>query len=115
LEGMSKRTSFPTFLQAQPILGVDGSLGFVQDFAQNPSLAGAKGNVFAKTGTFIEGTATGPVFRAQALGGYITAKSGRRLAFALAVNDVGPLTSLDAVLQTFQDQGTIAAILWRDH
>ena len=75
----------------------------------------AKGNVFAKTGTFIEGTATGPVFRAQALGGYITAKSGRRLAFALAVNDVGPLTSLDEVLQTFQDQGTIAAIVWRDH
>jgi len=115
LEDMSKRPTFTAFLEAQPILGVDGSLGFVQDFAQNPSLAGAKGHVFAKTGTFIEGTATGPVFRVQALGGYITAKSGRRLAFVLVVNDVGPLTSIDEVLQTFQDQGTIASILWRDH
>ena len=49
------------------------------------------------------------------MAGYITAKSGRRLAFALTVNDVGPITDLAPVLRTVQDQCMIAALLWRDH
>jgi len=115
LEIMSRKSSFTEYRDALPTLGIDGSLGSVMAFRQNPSLAGAQGNVFAKTGTFIEGTAAGPVFRAKALAGYIQTKSGRRLGFALTVNEIGALTSLDEVLQTSQDQGTIAAILWRDH
>lgn len=115
LEIMSRKPSFMEYRDALPILGIDGSLGSVTDFMQDSSLTGAQGNVFAKTGTFIEGTAAGPVFRAKALAGYIQAKSGRRLAFALIVNEIGAVTSLDEVFQTSQDQGTIAAILWRDH
>ena len=115
LEGMSRRGSFTAFRDALPILGVDGSLVSTNEFERDPSLAGAKGKVFAKTGTFVEGTATGPVFRAKSLAGYITAKSGRRLAFTLAVNEVGPITSLAPIFTTVQDIGTIAAILWRDH
>jgi D-alanyl-D-alanine carboxypeptidase len=115
LRGMKTRTSFPAFLDALPILGVDGSLGSVHDFESDASLAGAKGKVFAKTGTFIEGTETGALLRAKAMAGYITAKSGRRLAFALTVNDVGPIASLDPVIQTLQDEARIAAILWRNY
>ncbi|HXH08423.1 MAG TPA: D-alanyl-D-alanine carboxypeptidase/D-alanyl-D-alanine-endopeptidase [Alphaproteobacteria bacterium] len=115
LAEISQRPSFSAYRDALPVLGVDGSLAFVTDFEADPTLAGAKGKVRAKTGTFIEGTETGLNFRAQALAGYIAAKSGRRLAFTMAVNDVGPLTSIDEVLEVFQDQGKISAIVWRDN
>jgi D-alanyl-D-alanine carboxypeptidase len=115
LRAMRNRMSFPALLDALPILGVDGSLGSVHEFERDASLAGAKGKVFAKTGTFIEGTENGALFRAKAMAGYITARSGRRLAFALVVNDVGPISDLGPVLRTVEDQGRIAAILWRNH
>jgi D-alanyl-D-alanine carboxypeptidase len=102
------------FRDALPVLGVDGSLGFVTDFQSNPTLAGATGQVRAKTGTFVAGSESGLELKGQALGGYITSRSGRRLVFELVVNNV-PITGLNQVLQVFQDQGTIAAILWRDN
>jgi D-alanyl-D-alanine carboxypeptidase len=115
---MVAKPAFPSFFAALPILGVDGSLGFVKNFQSDPSLAGATAQVNAKTGTFVEGSPAGIVLRAQALAGYIKAKSGRQLAFALVVNEV-PITGreqlLRNVIQVFQDQGTIAAILWRDY
>jgi D-alanyl-D-alanine carboxypeptidase len=111
---MSARPAFPTFFAALPILSVDGSLGFVTDFQSNPTLAGAKGQVRAKTGTFVAGAKSGLLVKGQAFGGYIDAKSGRRLVYELVVNNV-PVTSLNDVLQVFQDQGTISAILWRDN
>lgn len=115
LRGMRQRPVFQDFVAALPRLGVDGSLGFVTDFEKDPALTGAKGQVQAKTGTFVQGTAQGAVLRAQALAGYITAKSGRRLAFTLAVNDVGTINTATDVLPVFQDQGTIAAMLWKDN
>lgn len=113
LEAMSHRPSFDAFFDAEPSLGVDGSLSFVTDFEADPSLAGAKAQVYAKTGTYVEGSQQGPVLKAQALAGYVNAKSGRRLAFALMVNDVGVISSVDDVLPVFQDEGRIAAILWK--
>ncbi len=112
LRALSRRASFADFVAGLPRLGIDGSLSFVSDFETDPTLSGAKGRVHGKTGTYVEGTARGPVYRAQALAGTIDAKSGRRLAFALTVNDVGPLASINDVLPVFQDEGTIAAILW---
>lgn len=41
-------------------------------------------------------------------------RSGKRIVFQLVVNNV-PITSLDDVLRVFQDQGAIAAMLWRDN
>lgn len=114
LKAMSRRPSFPAYFDALPRLGVDGSLSLVTDFKADPALAGAKGQVHAKTGTFVEGTAQGPVLRAQALAGYIDAKSGRRLAFTLMVNDVGLISDITDVLAVFQDQGTISALLWNE-
>jgi D-alanyl-D-alanine carboxypeptidase/D-alanyl-D-alanine-endopeptidase (penicillin-binding protein 4) len=112
LEEYSHRTTFPDFFDSLPRLGVDGSLVFVNDFEKDATLAGAKGRVHAKTGTYVAGTSEGMTLKAQALAGYIEAKSGRRLAFMLAVNDV-PITGINDVLAVFQDQGTISAILWK--
>ncbi len=116
LERMHNKKFFTVYRDCLPILATDGSLAFVTDFAADKSLAGAKGNVWAKTGTFLAGNDEGKLsLRAQALAGYINAKSGRRLAFALVVNDVSPISGIEDLLQVFQDQGTIAAIIWREN
>jgi D-alanyl-D-alanine carboxypeptidase len=111
---MKAKSSFPTFFNDLPKLGVDGSLGFVTDFKSDPTLAGATGQVTAKTGTFVEGNDAGLVLKGQAFGGYITTKRGRQLVYELVVNNVA-ITSLDDVLQAFQDEGRISAMLWRDN
>lgn len=109
---MSRSAVFPSYLDTMPILGVDGSLAMVTDFQSNPTLAGATGQVKAKTGTYVN--ETGTVLKAQALGGYVTTKAGRRLAFQLVVNNV-PISDIGDVVQVFQDQGRVSAILWRDY
>ncbi len=114
LAALSRQDTFPAFFNALPILGVDGSLGFVADFESDASLAGAKGKVHAKTGTYAEGSEAGLVIKGQAFGGYIDTKSGKRLVYQLVVNNV-PVSQLTDLLQIFQDQGTISAILWRDN
>jgi D-alanyl-D-alanine carboxypeptidase len=53
---MKAKSSFPTFINDLPKLGVDGSLGFVTGYKSDPTLAGATGQVTAKTGTFVEAT-----------------------------------------------------------
>jgi D-alanyl-D-alanine carboxypeptidase len=110
LTGMSKTTAYPTYFNALPVLGVDGSLSFVTDFEADPTLAGAKGQVHAKTGTYVAGPPL--TLKGQALAGYIDTKSGHRLVFMVAVNNV-PISSIDDVLAVFQDEGTISAILWK--
>ncbi|HSC35465.1 MAG TPA: D-alanyl-D-alanine carboxypeptidase [Thermodesulfobacteriota bacterium] len=115
LEIMTGQEAFDAFFAALPILGVDGSLGFVTDFEQDPTLAGAKGQVRAKTGTFAAGEESGGILiKGQAFGGYIDAKSGRRLVYQLVVNNV-PIEDFNQLLDIFQDEGTISAILWRDY
>jgi D-alanyl-D-alanine carboxypeptidase len=110
LADLKQRDTFPVFFAALPILGVDGSLGFVTDFECDPTLAGAKGQVRAKTGTFVEGA----VLKGQAFGGYITTKTGKQLAYQLVINNI-PIESIPDVIRVFQDEGTISAILWRDN
>jgi PBP4 family serine-type D-alanyl-D-alanine carboxypeptidase len=114
LTAMNESPYAEAFESALPILGVDGSLSFVTDFTSDPTLAGARGQVFAKTGTFVDSDGQNLILRAQTLGGYVRTKSGRHLVFQLPVNEVGPIASILDLLQVFQDEGTIAAILWRD-
>jgi D-alanyl-D-alanine carboxypeptidase len=114
LTALSKRSTFPTFLNSLPNMGIDGSLGFVNQFESDPSLSGAKGHVHSKPGTYAEATATGLIIKGQAFGGYIDAKSGKRLMYQVVVNNV-PVKQLTDLLEMFQDQGTISAILWRDN
>jgi D-alanyl-D-alanine carboxypeptidase len=111
---MKAKPSFPIFFNDLPKLGVDGSLGFVTDYKSDPTLTGATGQVTAKTGTFVEGNDAGLILKGQAFGGYITTKGGRQLVYELVVNNVS-ITSLDDVLRTFQDEGRISAMLWRDY
>jgi len=114
LEVLERSRASSAFYDSLPILGVDGSLAFVKDFESDPTLAGAMGNVHAKTGTFIDSVGKTIVLKAQALGGYVTTKRGRHLTFELVVNDV-PITGIPDVTNVFQDEGTIAAMLWRDY
>jgi D-alanyl-D-alanine carboxypeptidase len=112
LTAMSRSAVFASYLDSFPVLGVDGSLAMVTDYESDPTLAGATGRVQAKTGTYVSDTR--PLLEGQALGGYIETKAGRRIVFQLVVNNV-PVSSLDDVIQVFQDQGRVSAILWRDH
>lgn len=115
LQELERRPAFRTLYDDLPILAVDGSLAFVKDFEKVPSLAGAAGHVRAKTGTYVAATPSGkPELKSQALGGYITTKSGKHVVYELVVNDV-PIDSIADVIRVFQDEGTISAMLWRDY
>ncbi|PZR58272.1 MAG: peptidase S13 [Candidatus Meridianibacter frigidus] len=111
---LAKAREFQTFYNALPILGVDGSLASVKNFQKDSTLAGAAGQVHAKTGTYVAGSKVGPVLKGQALGGYITTRGGKHLTFELVVNNV-PISGIEDVVKVFQDQGSIAAMLWRDN
>lgn len=114
LRGMRSKSDFATYEGSMPALGVDGSLATITHFEADPTLAGAKGQVHAKTGTYVGVNAsapTTPILKGQALAGYIDARSGHRIAFFLTVNDV-PITGIPDVLTVFEDEGTIAAMLW---
>ena len=115
LRGMRTKPAFAPYFDTLPVLGVDGSLASITDFEADSTLAGAKGQVHAKTGTYVTENPAAPgtpILKGQALAGYIDAKSGRRIAFFVTVNNV-PITGIPDVLKVFQDQGTIAAMLWK--
>ena len=114
LRDRTTRPTFQTLFDSLPILAVDGSLGFVTNFESDSALSGAKGNVHAKTGTFVHGGPAGLMLKSQALAGYVQSKSGKLLSFEVVVNNV-KIMGLNDVLRAFQDEGTIAAILWRDN
>ena len=102
LTAMSKTPVADQYLAALPVLGEDGSL------ATTGTTLPGKGHVFAKPGTTISPDANG-VFqlKAQNLAGYIETKSGRTVAYALMVNDAGPvdLADIDAdVGEVFEDE-----------
>lgn len=118
LTEMYTHPDFAEYHASFPILGVDGSLATVTDFESDASLAPARGQVYAKTGTYVGASSNGtPELKAQALGGYVTTRQGRKLAFQLVVNGVpvDPEDLIGDVLKAFQDEGKISAILWRDY
>lgn len=114
LQQLAKSPAARDLYNALPVLGVDGSLAFVKDFTSDPTLAGAKGNVHAKTGTYVDNVGSQMMLKGQAFGGYITTKRGHRLTYELVVNNV-PIQKVDDLTRVFQDEGTISAILWRDY
>lgn len=99
---MNESANAKAFRAALPILGVDGSLaGTGRDFP-------ARGHVFAKTGTTVEGGA----LKAQVLAGYIDTKGGRHFAFALYVNNAGPISSIEDVGGVFEDEAAITNAIY---
>lgn len=113
LEGMGKSPVGKIFADCLPGLGVDGSLGFVDNYKKDPTLKGATAKVKAKTGTYATSDEKGIHLKGQAMCGYIDARSGRRLVYEVVVNGVEIKELLD-VIGVFQDEGTISALLWRD-
>ncbi len=107
---MYRAPTFRDYLATFPIMGIDGSLASVNEFEKDATLASAKGRVHSKPGSFIEGS----LIRGQAFAGYIRAKSGRKLAYELVVNNV-PFNNINDVIRVFQDEGIISAMLWRDY
>ncbi len=67
----------------------------------------ARGKVFAKTGTFLDKS----TIKAQVLAGYIGAQSGRRLTYALFVNDAGQIAGISDVLDVIEDEAQISTII----
>jgi PBP4 family serine-type D-alanyl-D-alanine carboxypeptidase len=102
LTAMSKGENAAPYRKGLPILGIDGSL------AETGTALPARGHVFAKTGT----TVAEGALKAQVLAGYIDAKSGRKLAFALFVNDAGPLKELADVSDVFEDEAAITNVIY---
>ena len=115
LEELAKSPEHKAFLDTLPILAKDGTLATVVDFKKDATLAGAAGNVFAKTGTWLDAGPDGkPVLKGQAFAGYVTSKSGKHLTYELVINDI-PITGIEDIIKVFQDEGTISAMLWRDN
>jgi len=97
-------------------MGVDGSQALVTGFMDDATLAGARGQVHAKTGTFVDGAPNDQMaIRAEVFGGYIHTRAGRRLAYLLAVNDMEPVPGFDQLVEVIQDLGVISAVVWRDN
>jgi D-alanyl-D-alanine carboxypeptidase/D-alanyl-D-alanine-endopeptidase (penicillin-binding protein 4) len=98
---------------ALPVMGVDGSL-----VATGANLPG-KGHVFAKPGTTVNPTPDGKglELKAQNLAGYIETKGGRKLAYAVMVNNAGavnPNEIASSVGEVFNDEGTISNYLYEN-
>lgn len=93
------------FVDALPIMGVDGSLAEVE---RNGA---SVGKVRAKTGTRATSTPTGTVLLyAKSLAGYLEAKSGRTYLLVIAVNGV-PLETIEDMFRVVEDLGAIASAL----
>lgn len=105
LSAMQSLDAFEAYREGFPKLGVDGSLASIG--VDSP----AKGKVYGKTGTMV----VGGIYQAQVLAGYIDAKSGKRLAFAIVMNDIGPFTGLGDAIAAFEAEGQIATVIYEDN
>jgi D-alanyl-D-alanine carboxypeptidase/D-alanyl-D-alanine-endopeptidase (penicillin-binding protein 4) len=95
------------FHDALPILGTDGTLATIQPTAP------AAGRVHAKTGTFssYDPLNRRSIVHAKGLAGYFTSKSGRRIAFAIYLNNFAANVP-DPATVAGQALGEVASIAW---
>lgn len=85
LTAMSKRADAQVYRDALPILGVDGTLVSAVE-KESP----ARGKMVGKTGTFVweNGLNGGLLLTSKALAGYGETSKGRKIVFAVFVNNV---------------------------
>jgi len=89
---------------AMPILGVDGSLANAAE-PGSPAI----GKIFAKTGTSAQSDMNGDLMlTAKGLGGYMTTKSGRDVAFALYANNVR-ISTIEDLITVSTDLSSVAS------
>ena len=108
LQAMATRPDFPAYFDALPILGVDGS-----EIDTVAPTSPVRGKAFAKSGTTVDGDVMNQrtLTMVRALAGYLTARSGRELIFAIYVSDVPLADTLD-VLTIIKEQGSIAEVIF---
>ncbi len=108
LQLMTTQADFQAYFDALHILGVDGSE--TDTVAPNSPV---RGKAFAKSGTTVVGDVMNlrPITMVRALAGYLTARSGRELTFAIYVSDVPLADTLD-VLTIIKEQGLIAEAIY---
>jgi len=106
---MTTRPYAGKYIHALPILGVDGSLA-TSCSAGNP----ACGHVYAKTGTTgtYDPLNNRGILLAKSLAGYVDARSGKRVAFAVFVNNV-PFEDVKDMMAAGDDLGTIAGLIYK--
>ena len=102
LAEMGKSATGSVYKAGLPVLGVDGSL------AHSGTTMPARGHVFAKTGTTLDETG----LKAQNLAGYVDSKNGRHLAYAIFLNDGGPIEQISDVSEVFEDEAAIANAIY---
>ncbi|HIH02758.1 MAG TPA: D-alanyl-D-alanine carboxypeptidase/D-alanyl-D-alanine-endopeptidase [Methanoregulaceae archaeon] len=107
LAGVAASPDAAAFANALPVLGVDGTLA--DSIAKDSP---AVGKVRAKTGTTIgiDALAGRPIVWNKALAGYADCASGRRVAFALCVNNV-PVDDVAGALAVGNDLAALAAAI----
>ncbi len=110
LRYMATRSDFEVYHRALPILGVDGTLAK----SVGPDSA-ARGQAQAKTGTLTwdNGLSGRGLCTSKALAGYMTTKSGRKLAFAAFVNGVHLTEGLETK-HIGQDLGKLCEIVFEE-
>lgn len=110
LRAVSRMSFSRPFEAGLPVMGVSGSLA-----STGRNLPG-RGHVFAKPGSTLVGGADGKLqLKAQNLAGYIQARSGRKIAYALMVNNAGaidPAKVDEGIGEVFADEGAISSILY---
>ncbi|HWB08898.1 MAG TPA: D-alanyl-D-alanine carboxypeptidase/D-alanyl-D-alanine-endopeptidase [Pirellulales bacterium] len=109
LRYMAKRDDFPVFERALPVLGQDGTLARAV-----PPESAARGKVLAKTGTLFWHNRMngGSILTSKALAGYMTTAGGKRLAFALFVNNL-PTKNGDDRDQVGKALGRLCEIIYQ--
>jgi PBP4 family serine-type D-alanyl-D-alanine carboxypeptidase len=110
LQYMATRRDFDVYHRALPILGVDGTLA-KSVAADSP----ARGQAQAKTGTLTwdNGLHGRGLCTSKALAGYLTTKSGRKLAFAAFINGVHLKDGLETK-HLGQDLGKLCEIVFEE-
>lgn len=110
LKHMATRSDFEVYHRSLPILGVDGTLAKSVK-PESP----ARGQAQAKTGTLVwdNGLSGSGLCTSKALAGYLTTKSGRRLAFAAFVNGVHLKDGLETK-HIGQDLGKLCEIVYQE-
>ena len=105
---MATRPDFPTFFDALPVLGVNGT-----ETTTVPADSPVAGKAAAKSGLTVDGDGMNvrALAMTRALAGYMTGESGREVVFAIYLNNV-PLASLDDVLTVITEHGAIAEAIY---
>jgi D-alanyl-D-alanine carboxypeptidase/D-alanyl-D-alanine-endopeptidase (penicillin-binding protein 4) len=108
---MQGKPYFGEFYDAFPIMGVDGSL--VDGVPQESPI---RGKVYGKTGTVASGDLLNSrmIVNVKGLAGYMETQSGRKVAYAMYVENV-PANAIEDLNKLIVDQGKICEAVYKEN